>query len=47
MAHLSPPSVDPQAALRWQCRPAVASAWLHEEVARRMNLIRRLEKCVP
>jgi malonyl-CoA O-methyltransferase len=37
MAHLSPPSVDPQAALRWQCRPAVASAWLHEEVARRMQ----------
>lgn len=37
MAHLSPPSVDPQAALRWQSRPATASAWLHEEVARRMQ----------
>jgi malonyl-CoA O-methyltransferase len=37
MAHLAPPSVDPQAALRWQNRPVAASAWLHEEVARRMQ----------
>lgn len=37
MAHLSPPTIDPQAALRWQNRPANASAWLHEEVARRMQ----------
>jgi malonyl-CoA O-methyltransferase len=37
MVHLSPPSIDPQAALRWKNRPAAASAWLHEEVARRMQ----------
>ncbi len=37
MAHISPPSIDPQAALRWHNRPAEASAWLHEEVARRMQ----------
>jgi malonyl-CoA O-methyltransferase len=47
MAHLPPPTVDPQAALRWQHRPAMASAWLHEEVARRMQ--ERLDwiKCQP
>ncbi len=47
MVHLSPPSVDPQAALRWENRPAAASAWLHEEVARRMQ--ERLDwiKCQP
>ncbi|QBK03518.1 biotin synthase [Hylemonella gracilis] len=37
-----PPTIDPVAALRWQRRPHViegrlASAWLHEEVARRME----------
>ncbi len=29
--------IDPQAAKRWQSRPAAASPWLHEEVARRMQ----------
>jgi malonyl-CoA O-methyltransferase len=40
MSDPRPPSIDPVAALRWQRRaPAVtgASAWLHEEVARRMQ----------
>jgi malonyl-CoA O-methyltransferase len=37
-----PPTIDPVAALRWQRRPhaiegRLASAWLHEEVARRME----------
>jgi len=29
--------IDPQAARRWQLRPAALSPWLHEEVARRMQ----------
>lgn len=29
--------IDPQAAQRWQLRPAAPSPWLHEEVARRMQ----------
>jgi malonyl-CoA O-methyltransferase len=37
MADQSPPSIDPQAALRWQSRSAAEPAWLHEEVARRMQ----------
>jgi malonyl-CoA O-methyltransferase len=32
-----PPTIDPQAARRWQHLPATVSPWLHEEVARRME----------
>lgn len=32
-----PPTIDPQAAQRWQKMSAIASPWLHEEVARRMQ----------
>jgi len=32
-----PPTIDPPAAARWAQRPQTASAWLHEEVARRME----------
>jgi len=32
-----PPTLDPVAAARWAARPLSASAWLHEEVARRMQ----------
>ncbi len=32
-----PPTIDPQAALRWGGRAQSASPWLHEEVARRME----------
>ncbi|KRH99129.1 hypothetical protein [Curvibacter sp. PAE-UM] len=32
-----PPTIDPAAAARWAQRPQTASAWLHEEVARRME----------
>ncbi len=32
-----PPTIDPLAALRWAARPQSVSAWLHEEVARRME----------
>jgi malonyl-CoA O-methyltransferase len=32
-----PPTIDPPAAARWVQRPQTASAWLHEEVARRME----------
>lgn len=31
-----PPTIDPVAAARWRQRPQSQSAWLHEEVARRM-----------
>lgn len=37
MAQTHPPSIDPQAALRWQGMPASESPWLHEEVAKRMQ----------
>lgn len=37
MANQHPPTMDPQAARRWQQTPADASPWLHEEVARRMQ----------
>ena len=37
MADQRPPTIDPQAALRWQHRLPQASPWLHEEVARRME----------
>lgn len=37
MANTSPPTIDPQAAHRWQHLPASESPWLHEEVARRMQ----------
>ena len=42
-----PPTIDPQAAQRWQHMPHGTSPWLHEEVARRME--ERLEwiKCQP
>jgi malonyl-CoA O-methyltransferase len=32
-----PPSIDPNAAARWQQAAPAASPWLHEEVARRMQ----------
>ncbi len=32
-----PPTIDPNAARRWQQMPQSASPWLHEEVARRMQ----------
>ena len=32
-----PPTLDPVAAQRWASRPLPASAWLHEEVGRRMQ----------
>jgi len=32
-----PPTIDPNAARRWQQMPQGASPWLHEEVARRMQ----------
>jgi malonyl-CoA O-methyltransferase len=37
MSDVRPPTIDPQAATHWQRRPQTASAWLHEEVARRME----------
>ena len=37
MSESRPPTIDPVAAARWQQRPQSASAWLHEEVARRME----------
>lgn len=37
MPDIHPPTLDPQAARRWQGMPADASPWLHEEVARRMQ----------
>ncbi len=37
MSDPRPPTIDPVAAQRWQQRPQAASAWLHEEVARRME----------
>ena len=37
MTELPPPTVDPQAAARWQQRRVSVSPWLHEEVARRMQ----------
>lgn len=32
-----PPTIDPQAARRWQVMPTSESPWLHEEVAKRMQ----------
>ncbi len=37
MTEQRPPTIDPVAAQRWQQFPATQSAWLHEEVARRMQ----------
>ena len=37
MSTQRPPTIDPQAARRWQQMPVQTSAWLHEEVARRMQ----------
>ena len=37
MADKSPPTIDPQAAHRWQGMPPRESPWLHEEVAQRMQ----------
>jgi len=37
MTHPKHPTLDPVAAERWQQLPAAESAWLHEEVARRMH----------
>lgn len=42
-----PPTIDPQAALRWQHCPPQASPWLHEEVARRMEERLSLIKAQP
>jgi malonyl-CoA O-methyltransferase len=36
MAQAKPPTIDPAAAARWQRAAPPASAWLHEEVGRRM-----------
>ena len=36
MSDTRPPTIDTAAAARWRQRPQSASAWLHEEVARRM-----------
>ncbi len=32
-----PPTIDPQAARRWRALPQAQSAWLHDEVGRRME----------
>ncbi|MDP2367031.1 biotin synthase [Rhodoferax sp.] len=37
MTEQRPPTIDPAAARRWQQFPATQTAWLHEEVARRMQ----------
>jgi len=37
MPHNPPPTMDPQAAARWQQRAPACSPWLHEEVAQRMH----------
>jgi len=37
MPNQRPPSIDPQAAQRWQRLAPAPSPWLHEEVARRME----------
>lgn len=37
MSNQRPPTIDPQAARRWQQMPSEPSPWLHEEVARRME----------
>jgi malonyl-CoA O-methyltransferase len=37
MANQRPPTIDPQAAARWQQLPASVSPWLHEEVGNRMQ----------
>ena len=37
MSSERPPTIDPPAARRWAARTQDASAWLHEEVARRME----------
>lgn len=37
MSNQRPPTIDPQAARRWQQMPPEPSPWLHEEVARRME----------
>jgi malonyl-CoA O-methyltransferase len=37
MSDPTPPTIDPVAAARWLQRPQAVSAWLHEEVARRME----------
>lgn len=37
MTPKGPPSLDATAAVRWQRSPPTPSAWLHEEVARRME----------
>ncbi len=37
MSDHRPPTIDPLAAARWARRPQTVSAWLHEEVARRME----------
>ena len=38
MADARPPSIDPPAALRWVRAAPPESPWLHEEVARRMDM---------
>lgn len=37
MSDHRPPTIDPQAARRWQRLPVDVAPWLHEEVARRMQ----------
>jgi len=51
MSEHRPPTIDPAAAMRWQQRPQSASAWLHEEVARRMEqrlgwIVRQPQSCL-
>ncbi|HOE42940.1 MAG TPA: biotin synthase [Rhodoferax sp.] len=47
MTDTQPPTLDPQAARRWQHLPGAASPWLHEEVAQRMQERLDLIKCQP
>ena len=47
MSDQHPPTIDPQAARRWQLLTCDASPWLHEEVARRMQERLDLIKCQP
>ena len=50
MSSERPPTIDPIAAARWQAAAPALSPWLHEEVARRMNVsppvVSRLERAL-
>ena len=47
MSTQRPPTIDPQAAQRWQRMAPAPSPWLHEEVARRMEERLAWIKCQP